>query len=707
MNRDVDQDLLFSEDELHEMGASLTRGVEVDPYLAPEPEPPAGPSPLPGMSSVGRPGTPWPPLPGEQPVMPSLAVPDSAPAGLPSMPWPDEGQLPPALPETAAGLPDEPLGASAAYGSLGVVPLEPLLVEPDGLTMPELIDGLSAPPAPLVGALQQPTSGPLVGPGSVPIPAPAMAEDARRGGSAGNGDGVAAASLPDPEPPALLPAGSPPRPAAELDRVPTPQPRRPGVDAWLGPDEPAPSPPPSRSGADDWQASEPTPDGAHAPGPTPDAAPAAGNTGETGSDAQAEAAAASAASEPTPGESRRTTSKERTRSGGRTRSGRSPTPVRRSSSGRELGAAPERTRSDRLPPAAPEDEETVLDEDDQLPLTAEELAKVQATRTPSWLAELDERPLFEDDEAEPEPAPVAAAPATAPGAAAGARPSAPPPPPPPPPRPTPVALPQNERRPALHGAEQTPPPSSDEWPNRVFGPSYLEFLRRRSPRFLRHQVDFLVQLLDLPAGAEILDLACGDGAHALLLAQHGYSVTGIDLSESLISEAQQQAEATGTQNVRFVRADMRGLCSEALFDAILSLGTSFGFHDDQTNFKVLKAVAAALRHGGKLLLEVLNRDSAIDEQPLRTWFQVGSMMVLEEGRIDYGRSQLRVHRTLAFPDGKQQEDDIRLRLYSLHELNVLLRVMGLEVLQTLGSSSRRLPFLGRTCRQIVLLAEKQ
>ncbi|MBM4319180.1 MAG: methyltransferase domain-containing protein, partial [Deltaproteobacteria bacterium] len=358
------------------------------------------------------------------------------------------------------------------------------------------------------------------------------------------------------------------------------------------------------------------------------------------------------------------------------------------------------------PPGNTEDEETILDEKDQLPLTPEEMAEVQGPGAPpSWLEEeIDDSPLFAEEE------PAGTAPSEAAACSVPGR-STPPPPPPQAllalaPEGRRSVAPQQQAAPteeAPSGEEHGPPP----WYTRMFSHGYLELMRHRSPRRVRHQVEFLLELLDLPSGAHLLDLACGDGAHAIQLAQHGYQVTGLDLSEAMIGEAQRQAEAAGVQNAHFVRLDMRGLSSEERFDAVISLETSFGYFDDQTNFKVLKSIAAAIRPGGRLLIELLNRDFVLSDQPLRRWHQSGPILVMEEGRFDYVGSQLIIQRTVAYPDGRQQEDEIRLRLYSLHELNVLMRVMGLEVLETLGSAYRRHPFLGRTCRQIVLLAQKQ
>src|SRR2546422_6505853 len=52
-----------------------------------------------------------------------------------------------------------------------------------------------------------------------------------------------------------------------------------------------------------------------------------------------------------------------------------------------------------------------------------------------------------------------------------------------------------------------------------------------------------------PQGSSILDLCCGHGRHAIPLAQRGYKVTGQDLSEVFLREAEKEAQAQSV-NVR-------------------------------------------------------------------------------------------------------------------------------------------------------------
>ena len=83
--------------------------------------------------------------------------------------------------------------------------------------------------------------------------------------------------------------------------------------------------------------------------------------------------------------------------------------------------------------------------------------------------------------------------------------------------------------------------------------------------------DLLVSTL--PRGSRILDIGCGLGDTALLLAAYGYSVIGIDREEALLARAREAAERLGVETVVFEKGDLMNLRPHhARYDAVLSLG---------------------------------------------------------------------------------------------------------------------------------------
>lgn len=81
-------------------------------------------------------------------------------------------------------------------------------------------------------------------------------------------------------------------------------------------------------------------------------------------------------------------------------------------------------------------------------------------------------------------------------------------------------------------------------------------------RFALLMAQYLEQLLQRhPApGRRVLDLACGTGTLALILAGDGWTVVGLDASEAMLAQARAKAaNATLSGSVRFVQGDMRDI----------------------------------------------------------------------------------------------------------------------------------------------------
>ncbi len=116
-------------------------------------------------------------------------------------------------------------------------------------------------------------------------------------------------------------------------------------------------------------------------------------------------------------------------------------------------------------------------------------------------------------------------------------------------------------------------------------------------------VDNLVDYLSLPNSSILLDLACGQGRHAIHLAKKGFTVTGLDLSRKSILEAQK----TVLPNLEFYEHDMRKPFRSNYFDVIFNLFTSFGYFDDiKENQRAINHVYSGLKPNGIFVMDFLN-----------------------------------------------------------------------------------------------------
>jgi SAM-dependent methyltransferase len=250
------------------------------------------------------------------------------------------------------------------------------------------------------------------------------------------------------------------------------------------------------------------------------------------------------------------------------------------------------------------------------------------------------------------------------------------------------------------------PKRAKPWFEEVFDEDYLRTLPFMTPEQTLREVDFIEACLAVPAGGEVLDVGCGYGRHAIELVQRGLSVTGVDLSLPLLIRAADESQRRALA-VNFVHSDMREMAFERQFDGAYSMLTSFGYFDEESNLKVAEGVARALKPGGRFLVDVLNRDYVVADLPARVWWEGDGCVVLEEVDFNFNTSRIITHRSVVFEDGRQLEQEISVRAYSLHELGKLLRHAGFRVREVSGSIPTRGHFFGSTSRNLIVLAEKR
>src|SRR6185369_4855224 len=97
------------------------------------------------------------------------------------------------------------------------------------------------------------------------------------------------------------------------------------------------------------------------------------------------------------------------------------------------------------------------------------------------------------------------------------------------------------------------------------------------PSQTQAEAQFLIGHLNCEPGAHVLDVPCGNGRLSLELAERGYRVTGVDISEEFIEEARSASNTDGTPVPQFLLGDMRRIEGEATFDGAFCFGNSFGF----------------------------------------------------------------------------------------------------------------------------------
>lgn len=118
----------------------------------------------------------------------------------------------------------------------------------------------------------------------------------------------------------------------------------------------------------------------------------------------------------------------------------------------------------------------------------------------------------------------------------------------------------------------------------------------------------------LPAGGSALDLACGRGGNALLLAGHNLEVSAWDYAPAAIQELDRTARAVDLS----LRAEVRDVIEHPpapnSFDVIV---VSYFLERS-----LVPAIRAALRPGGLLFYETFTREQVVERGPSNPLFRL-------------------------------------------------------------------------------------
>lgn len=220
------------------------------------------------------------------------------------------------------------------------------------------------------------------------------------------------------------------------------------------------------------------------------------------------------------------------------------------------------------------------------------------------------------------------------------------------------------------------------------------YLRYSFTKGTAQEVAFLVDLLELPQGARILDVGCGPGRHAIELARRGYAVTGVDISRRFLDVAAERAREAGAA-VAFFQVDARQMPFDDEFDAVISLCQGgFGLMGSDDGL-VLRRIAEAARRGGRVVLTAFSG-----------YFEASHRRPDATFDIDSGT----VHELAPIRDEKGAEEamDLWTGVYTPRELRLLSIGVGLVPEHvwsvTPGDYERRVP--GIDDPELMLVARK-
>lgn len=235
---------------------------------------------------------------------------------------------------------------------------------------------------------------------------------------------------------------------------------------------------------------------------------------------------------------------------------------------------------------------------------------------------------------------------------------------------------------------------------------YKEIWRSLIPGELNvKEIDFLLTYFNLKEGDKVLDLMCGYGRHALGLARKGLQVTAIDNLEDYINEIN---ETAGNESLplKAIRENVTKFKVEGYFDLVLCMGNSLNFFNATDTLVILKQVADHLKPGGHLLINSWSLAEIIFTNfREKSWSQVGDLRFLSDSRLLFHPTRVETESIIISPDGHTETKMGVDYIYSINEMDDLLKKAGLTLSEIYSIPGRKKFALGEPRAYLIATRE--
>lgn len=220
----------------------------------------------------------------------------------------------------------------------------------------------------------------------------------------------------------------------------------------------------------------------------------------------------------------------------------------------------------------------------------------------------------------------------------------------------------------------------------------------------QNEVEAVISLLNLQSGSKILDVACGNGRHSFCLGKKGYKMTAIDADPDVI-EKNKSREKQEHVLINWLCEDMLDHKVSSSYQGIISLMYSFGcYENEKDNDQLIKQHFKSLTPGGKIILQLFNREAIEVWAPPRDWsLEDDGTYLLNKKKIDYGTGWM-TEELILIRNKEVFAASTGIRLYYLSEIVGKLYNNGFRGIAAYGGFNKEEFVAGSP--YLILLAEK-
>ena len=186
------------------------------------------------------------------------------------------------------------------------------------------------------------------------------------------------------------------------------------------------------------------------------------------------------------------------------------------------------------------------------------------------------------------------------------------------------------------------------------------------------EVDFIINEAGLGEGSRVLDLMCGYGRHALELAKRRIQVTAVDNLTDYINELKEKA-AVENHCIECIQADILEIDLHKEYDAVICMGNSFQFFNQDDASQLLLNIAAHIRKNGKFFINTWSIAEIVFKNfKDKSWLKINDLLFLSESKVLFKPTRVETDCIFITLNGEREEKKSVDYIFSIAELEIML-----------------------------------
>lgn len=245
----------------------------------------------------------------------------------------------------------------------------------------------------------------------------------------------------------------------------------------------------------------------------------------------------------------------------------------------------------------------------------------------------------------------------------------------------------------------------DNWYESFFTGINCEMWERAMPGEMNTaEAAFLMDLMEVEKGSDILDIPCGFGRLAIPLAKKGFNLTCVDISERFIKALETKVSEENLP-IRTIHGNILSMELSGSYDAAYCMGNSFGYFDYAGMEIFVKKLSSCLKPKARFIIHSgMVAESILPKIPGDKNYVLGDLSMQIHNEYHVEESYLVSHLTYK-KDNHSEEHRFKHYVYTIAEIKRLLGAFDLKIINLYSGLDKTDYKLGDP--QVYIVCEKK